>query len=1134
MANIVSMKYQLRDYQQEASDIAVEFFKDKKKRKNGLVILPTGCHARGTRIIMADGTQKPIETIEVGDMLLGTDGGYRKVLELHHGQGNMYRITPKKGRPFIVNEDHILSLISTPESRHKKRRLIDISVKEYLKRGNGFKHQYKLHRLECAHYNKERKLYLEPYYMGLYIGDGTSQPEGRNANITTMHPEVEEYLRDYAARLGHDIKGYAKIGSKATSYYITRKSPADRNYVKHRLCDYGLDGCVAAEKFIPEDFLCASYEDRLQLAAGFFDTDCYYDKDRNVLEYSSKSLRLMYEVSYLMRSIGLFAGNIGEKKVNDTLYFRMSITGDLHKVPSRVNCRKGLPRKQKKSIFVTGFSVEYVGVGDYYGFTLDGNHLYCDDQFFVHHNSGKSMVIAEVANRLDGNTIVFQPSVEILEQNYAKLHDVYGYEDCGIYSASKNKKEIKRVTFATIGSVKNKTEEFADFKNIIVDECFPKDVKVVLDDESTISIGRLNTMFKAGEPLPRVMAYNERTRTFHPARITAVKETGINTVWKTRFYNGVYIQSTKNHPFLTPFGWKMQDELEVGDAVMSPYSIHPYYRNAQHDWEFRKYIIGDLLSGGRVLRNTNNIIELQIRFNEIPEYKFYKMQVFETRNHLAWQMSAWTHAPAFYLKADLSHRALVKQLTPQSLAVMYCNKGTLQDGCHMTLPLEQKYIDRIADRLFVMGVINEVEGQTIKILSKKTFFELTAQYMPRCVKTIVPKEYHYLLGTYDWKFDKSQVGVAVVCEKKYESNRRTFNIEVEKYHNYLVAPRSLRGHNTFPLIVHNCHLVNPEEGMYKRFISSIKKCRVLGLTATPYRLYSNGDFGSMLKFITRIRGSVFKDVLYYMQVADAKERGYLANVRYFSLPPDGYNRENLQRNSTGRDYTDESIKSENDRVDSYAHLVSVVKRLQHPKSGVKRNGILVFTKFVEEAERLASEIPSCEVVSNNTSKKERAKILERFKNGEIEVIANCATLVVGFDHPALDTVVFARPTMSLSVYYQALGRLIRPYKDKESWFVDVCGNIERFGHVEDLRVVQNAKGRWGVRNKDGWVTGTYLGGDPNAKAYNSPDAKEERIKKWCEENGKRYRTPEERAANPYKKPEPKETALQTKIDFTYD
>ena len=60
--------------------------------------------------------------------------------------------------------------------------------------------------------------------------------------------------------------------------------------------------------------------------------------------------------------------------------------------------------------------------------------------------AGKSLVIADIAHRLDGNVLVFQPSKEILEQNYAKLKS-YGVEDCSIYSASFNSKEINRMLF---------------------------------------------------------------------------------------------------------------------------------------------------------------------------------------------------------------------------------------------------------------------------------------------------------------------------------------------------------------------------------------------------------------------------------------------------------------------------------------------------------------------------------------------------------------------------------------------------------------------------------------------------------------------------------------------------------------
>ena len=84
--------------------------------------------------------------------------------------------------------------------------------------------------------------------------------------------------------------------------------------------------------------------------------------------------------------------------------------------------------------------------------------------------SGKSLIIADIAARLDGHTLVFQPSKEILEQNFKKLCS-YGILDCSIYSSSFNSKEISRITFATIGSVKNHPELFTHFKNIIVDEC---------------------------------------------------------------------------------------------------------------------------------------------------------------------------------------------------------------------------------------------------------------------------------------------------------------------------------------------------------------------------------------------------------------------------------------------------------------------------------------------------------------------------------------------------------------------------------------------------------------------------------------------------------------------------------------
>lgn len=85
--------------------------------------------------------------------------------------------------------------------------------------------------------------------------------------------------------------------------------------------------------------------------------------------------------------------------------------------------------------------------------------------------AGKSLIIAEICHRIDEPILILQPSKEILEQNYAKLISYDPLIDAGIYSASKGRKEIRKFTFATIGSIYKKPEEFEHFKYAIVDEC---------------------------------------------------------------------------------------------------------------------------------------------------------------------------------------------------------------------------------------------------------------------------------------------------------------------------------------------------------------------------------------------------------------------------------------------------------------------------------------------------------------------------------------------------------------------------------------------------------------------------------------------------------------------------------------
>ena len=219
------------------------------------------------------------------------------------------------------------------------------------------------------------------------------------------------------------------------------------------------------------------------------------------------------------------------------------------------------------------------------------------------------------------------------------------------------------------------------------------------------------------------------------------------------------------------------------------------------------------------------------------------------------------------------------------------------------------------------------------------------------------------------------------------------------------------------IIIDECHLVNPKEGMYKEFLTMLR-CKVLGLTATPYRLCSSRDFGSMLKFITRTRPCVFSYVIYQVQISTLLDMGYLSKLNYYPMNPVGWNELNLKSNTTGADYTDKSVIKEYERIDFYGFLVSVVRRLLNPKVGGKRKGILVFTRFLKEAEQLTKSILGTAIVSGDTPKATREMILRQFKAGKIPVVANVGVLTTGFDYPELDTIVMARPTMSLALWYQ--------------------------------------------------------------------------------------------------------------------
>jgi superfamily II DNA or RNA helicase len=115
---IDSSKFEIRDYQRGAIVAA-------KKHESGVIRMATGCHKKGTQIIMFDGSTKYVEDIVIGDKIMGPDSTERTVTELCRGSDRMISIKPKFGNSFVINENHILSFKKDDKS------IIDMKFSDY-------------------------------------------------------------------------------------------------------------------------------------------------------------------------------------------------------------------------------------------------------------------------------------------------------------------------------------------------------------------------------------------------------------------------------------------------------------------------------------------------------------------------------------------------------------------------------------------------------------------------------------------------------------------------------------------------------------------------------------------------------------------------------------------------------------------------------------------------------------------------------------------------------------------------------------------------------------------------------------------------------------------------------------------
>jgi len=348
------------------------------------------CLGKGTPVMMYDGRTKPVEDVEVGDRLMGDDGSPRRVQSLARGREPMYWVRQKRGMDYRVNESHILSLKkSRSGDRRPRGSVTDISVHDYLQKSDKWKDDNKGFKAPASF--PEQPVPLDPYLLGLWLGDG----KAGNARIYSTDDKVVSYLQQTTDARGDTLRIHD--ADRSCPSYLIRSGTqglADRNRsVQAVLRTLG----VLNDKHIPHLYIGNSREKRLRLLAGLIDSDGHLNAGHGgTYEITPSSRRLAEQIKYLCDTLG-YRTSLTEKTAriastdHTATAYRVRFNGNVDEIPVRVDRKKAGEWTDRRNWRVTGIEVEPDGVGDYYGFTLDGNGRFLLADGTVTHNTAFSL-----------------------------------------------------------------------------------------------------------------------------------------------------------------------------------------------------------------------------------------------------------------------------------------------------------------------------------------------------------------------------------------------------------------------------------------------------------------------------------------------------------------------------------------------------------------------------------------------------------------------------------------------------------------------------------------------------------------------------------------------------------------------
>lgn len=248
------------------------------------------------------------------------------------------------------------------------------------------------------------------------------------------------------------------------------------------------------------------------------------------------------------------------------------------------------------------------------------------------------------------------------------------------------------------------------------------------------------------------------------------------------------------------------------------------------------------------------------------------------------------------------------------------------------------------------------------------------------------------------------------------------------------------------VVVDECHGMTPTvQAIIDAMRGQNPNLRVLGLTATPYRMGSGYVFrideNGRPMGDQSCRDPYFTKRVYRIGAHELIEKGYLTPPTIGRIETDNYHTLDMQLNGQGK-----FVKQDIDQAyhghgrKTAAIIADVVRQSQG------RDGVMIFAATVQHAHECMASLPPrlSAIVTGTTPRGERAKIIEKFKAREIKYIVNVSVLTTGFDAPHVSVIALLRATESAGLLQQIVGRGLRLDDGKDDCLIlDYAENLER-------------------------------------------------------------------------------------------